>query len=397
MSGGSLSKARLDRVADAMRGYVERGDVAGVVALVSRRDEIHVETLGVQDLGSGAPLRRDAIFRIASMTKAVTAVAALILIEEARLRLDDPVDRWLPELADRKVLRAIDSPLDDTVAAHRAITTRDLLTLRLGLGAIMAPPGSYPIQRAIADAGLAPGPDPIPFSADDYMRRLGALPLAHQPGERWLYHTGYDILAVLIARVAGMRFEAFLAERIFAPLGMADTAFHVPEAKLDRLATCYRTDAAGRLAVYDPAGGGRWSRPPVLATELVSTADDYLVFARMLLHKGRHGQERILARPSVALMMTDQITQAQKDASPFAPGFWERLGWGFGGAVVNRRGNIYETPGAYGWDGGFGTSFLIDPTEEMIAILMIQRMMTRPDDDAIKRDFLTLAYQAIDD
>jgi CubicO group peptidase (beta-lactamase class C family) len=259
MSVGGLSTARLGRMAEVLRGSVERGEVAGIVALVSRRDALHVETIGVQDLESPAPMRRDTIFRIASMTKAVTAVATMILVEEARLRLDDPVDRWLPELTDRRVLRAMDSRVDDTVPAKRAITLRDLLTLRWGLGAIMARPGTFPIQQAIREVGLAPGPDPIAFDADEYMRRLGSLPLLHQPGEGWFYHTGYDVLAVLIARVAGMRFEDFLAERIFAPLGMADTGFHVPAAKLSRLATCYRTEA-GQLKVYDTAAGGLWSR-----------------------------------------------------------------------------------------------------------------------------------------
>jgi CubicO group peptidase (beta-lactamase class C family) len=394
---GGFSQARLSRMSDVLRGHVERGEVAGAVAVVSRCDEVHVDTVGVQDLGAGTPMRRDTIFRIASMTKAVTAVAAMILVEETRLRLDDPVDPWLPELADRKVLRAIDSLLDDTVPAHRPITLRDLLTLRLGLGAIMAPPGFYPIQQAMADSGLEPGPDPIALTADDYMKRLGDLPLVHQPGERWLYHTGYDILAVLIARVAGIPLEDFLAERIFEPLGMTDTAFHVPEAKLDRLATCYRTDEAGRLAVYDTARGGLWSQPPTLPSELVSTVDDYLAFARMMLNSGRHGPTRILARPTVEFMTTDQLTQALKDASPFYPGFWDNYGWGFGVSVVTRRSHIGATPGCYGWAGGFGTTFIVDPQEEMIAIFMIQRLMTSPDSDAINKDFLTLAYQAIDD
>jgi CubicO group peptidase (beta-lactamase class C family) len=342
-------------------------------------------------------MRRDTIFRIASMTKAVTAVAAMILVEEAKLRLDDPVDPWLPELADRKVLRAIDSLLDDTVRAHRPITLRDLLTLRLGLGAIMAPPGFYPIQQAMADSGLAPGPDPIAFTPEEYMKRLGALPLAHQPGEKWLYHTGYDILAVLIARVASVPLEEFLNERIFAPLGMVDTAFHVPDAKLDRLATCYRTDEAGQLAVYDMARGGLWSQSPAMPSELVSTIDDYLAFARMMLNSGRHGPTRILARPTVELMTTDRLTQALKDTSPFFPGFWDNCGWGFGVSVITHRNDISATPGCYGWAGGFGTTFIVDPQEEMVAIFMIQRLMTSPDSDAINKDFLTLAYQAIDD
>jgi len=397
MSAGGLSRVRLERLAGVLGGYVERGEVAGGVALLARREALHVETFGYQDLEAGSPMRRDSLFRIASMTKAVTAAAAMTLVEEATLRLDDPVDRWLPELAGRRVLRTLVGPVGDTVPARRAITLRDLLTLRLGIGVIMAPPGSYPIQAAIAEAGVAPGPDPIAFDADDYLRRIGSLPLVDQPGERWLYHTGYDILCVLLERATGRPLGELLAERVFAPLGMVDTAFHVSADKLGRLATCYRREESGGLAVYDSARGGLWSRPPGLATELVSTADDYLAFARLLLNRGRHGPGHLLARPSVELMTSDQITQAQKDRSPFFPGFWDSIGWGFGVGVVTRRCDVAASPGCFGWDGGFGTSFLVDPHEELVAVLMIQRMMTAPDDDRIKRDFLTLAYRAIDD
>src|SRR5437868_4621720 len=242
MSIGGLSKARLGRMHNVMAGYVERGDVPGLVTLVSRRGEVHVDALGTMAVGGRDPMRRDTIFRIASMTKPITAAAAMILVEECMLRLDEPVDPWLPELADRKVLRAIDSPLDDTVPAHRPITLRDLLTFRLGIGAVMAPPGTYPIQKAIDEAGLAPGPNVSSLTPDEWMARLAGLPLLHQPGERWMYHTGSDVLGVLIARATGMSLGDFLHERIFAPLGMKDTAFSLPAAKLDRLATCYRTE-----------------------------------------------------------------------------------------------------------------------------------------------------------
>ena len=263
IGAGGLSRPRLARLDEAMRGYVERGELAGVVTLVSRRDDLHVAAIGVQDLETGAPMRRDTIFRIASMSKPITAAAALMLVEEARLRLDEPVDRLLPELSDRRVLRAIGSTLDDTVPASRPITLRDLLTFRMGFGAVMAPPGTYPIQQAIAEARLAPGPDPAPFGPDEFMRRLGTLPLLHQPGEQWMYHTGSDVLGVLVARAAGTDLATFLQERLFGPLGMADAAFSVPTEKLDRLATAYRVDAAsGRLAVYDQGRGGRFAQPP---------------------------------------------------------------------------------------------------------------------------------------
>jgi CubicO group peptidase (beta-lactamase class C family) len=246
-----------------MAGHVESGDIPGLVTLVSRRGETHVDTIGNIAIG-GAPMARDTIFRITSMTKPVTAVAAMILVEECRLRLDDPVDRWLPELADRKVLRAIDVPLDDTVPAKRAITLRDLLTFRLGYGMIPVFPDRYPIQKAIAEAGFAPGPVFPSFPPDELMKRYGSLPLIYQPGERWLYNSGTEILGVLIGRVAGMTFGEFLSMRIFAPLGMKDTAFHVPEGKRGRFATSYARDhATQRLQVFDDPATGKFASPPV--------------------------------------------------------------------------------------------------------------------------------------
>jgi CubicO group peptidase (beta-lactamase class C family) len=396
-----LSAKRLGRLRDVLAGYVERGEVAGLVALIARHDEVHVEEIGAQDLATGAPARRDTIFAIQSMTKLVTAAAAMTLVEEVRLRLDEPVDRFLPELAGRQVLRAIDSPLGDTVPADRSITIRDLLTFTLGLGAVMAPPASYPIQRAMGEAGLAPGPGAVAMTTDTFMARVGSLPLMHQPGAKWMYHTGSDILGVLLARVTGLGLEQLLAERIFAPLGMADTAFSVPEQKIDRLATCYQRDAAtGGLAVYPQGGRSRFARPPVFAAGgggLVSTADDFLAFCHMMLRFGRSGERRLLARPTVELMTSDQLTAEQKAASPFFPGFWDTRGWGFGAAVTTRRNGVAPSPGSYGWMGGFGTSFCIDPREDMVAILLIQRLMSGPNDTDIANDFLTLAYQAIDD
>ena len=396
-----LSPSRLARLSAVLREAVEQGAVPGLVALLARGEAVHVEALGVQDLAAQTPMRRDSIFRIASMTKPVTAAAAMILVEEGRLRLDEPVDRWLPELARRRVLRAPDAATDDTVPAERPISVRDLLTFRAGWGLVLAPPGTYPIQKAMAEAGLAPGPGQIGFGPDEFLRRLGSLPLMHQPGARWLYHTASDVLGVLIARVAGQTLETFLAERIFRPLGMRDTGFSAAPGSVGRLATSYRIDAgSGRLAVFDPAAGGQWSRPPAFAGGgggLVATADDFLAFARMLLAQGRHGAARILARPTVEAMTTDQITAAQKAVSPFFPGFWDSRGWGFGMAVVTGRDGIAGSPGAYGWMGGTGTGWSNDPRESMIAILLTQRMMQSADDTALWGRFLNLAYAAIDD
>src|SRR5262245_60800899 len=316
MSADGLSRARLDRMHDILAGYVERNAVPGVVTLVARRGVVHVDVLGAQTLG-GAPMRRDTIFRISSMTKPLTAVAAMILVEECKLRLDEPVDELLPELAGRRVLSRRDGPLDQTVPAKRPITLRDLLTFRMGFGQMFAAPDAYPILKAANELQIGMGP-PNPSATpapDEWMRRLGTLPLIHQPGEQWMYNTGSDVLGVLIARASGQPFADFLRERLFDPLGMKDTAFSVSPEKIDRLATSYWTDyQTGALDVYDEPADGQWSRPPAFpsgAGGLVSTVDDFLAFGRMLLNKGRHGNARILSRPAVETMTTDHLTPEQ--------------------------------------------------------------------------------------
>ena len=386
---------------DVMAGYVENGVVPGVVTLVSRRGEVYVDAIGTKAFGGSDPMRRDTIFRVASVTKPIVAAAAMILVEECALRLGEPVDRWLPELADRQVLRTIESPLDDTEPANRPITLRDLLTFRLGIGAVMVFPPRYPIQQAMAEAGVAPGPTLPAHAPDELMKRFGSLPLVHQPGERWLYNSGSDILGVLISRVAGTSLEEFLRERIFVPLGMNDTSFSVPASKLDRLASSYWTNLeTGEFEVFDGVEDSRWAGPPVFesgAGGLVSTVDDLLAFGRMMLKGGKHGNERILSRPSVELMTTDHITPEQKAVSGFFPDFWEGHGWGFGVSIVTRRDDLAATPGRYGWDGGYGTSWYVDPKEELVGILMTQRVWDSPSPPGVLLDFWTSAYGSIDD
>jgi CubicO group peptidase (beta-lactamase class C family) len=403
MSTAGLSKVRLARMHDVMAGYVERGEVPGLVTLVSRRGEVHVDAIGMKAVGDSDPIRRETIFRISSMTKPITAVATMILVEECKVRLDEPVDRWLPELAERKVLKRLDGPLDDTVPANRPITVRDLLTFRMGFGQMMAPPDAYPILKAANAQQIGMGP-PSPSmlpTPDEWMRRLGQLPLMHQPGEKWMYNTGSDVLGVLIARASGQPLETFLRERLFEPLGMKDTGFSVSAASLDRLATSYWTDPeSGELVVYDEAEGGQWSRPPAFpsgAGGLVSTIDDYLAFGQMMLNHGKHESSRILSRLSVETMTTDQLTPEQKAVSGLVPGYFDSHGWGFGVSVVTRRDDVASVPGRYGWDGGLGTSWYSDPREEMVTILMTQRAWTSPSPPDICLDFWTLAYQAIDD
>lgn len=398
---GGLSKPRLSRMHDVMAGYVQRSDVPGMVTLVSRRGDVHVDAIGMKSLGGSDPMQRDTIFRIASMTKPITAVAAMILVEECKLRLDEPVDRLLPELAARKVLKRLDGPLDDTVPANRPISVRDLLTFRMGIGLVLAPPDKYPILKAMQEQKVDIGPNLSTAAGPDaWIRGLAALPLMYQPGERWMYHTGSDVLGVLIARASGQPLEKFFRERIFDPFGMKDTGFSVPAAKLGRLATCYHFDpAAGKLVVFDEARGGRWSRPPSFESGgggLVSTVDDYLAFSRMMLNKGKSGSDRILSRPSVELMTADQLTPEQKAVSGFFPGFFNNRGWGFGMAVMTQRDSLASVPGRFGWDGGFGTSGYSDPAEQMVGILMTQRSLDATGID-LSTDFWTLAYQAIDD
>ncbi len=396
-SRSGLSPMRLQRLHDVLARHVDRGTLPGFVTLISRRGETYVDTIGTQAVDGGAAMQRDTIFRIASMTKPVTAVAALILIEECKLRLDDPVDEWLPELANRQVLKRLDGPLDETVPANRSITLRDLLTLRMGFGYMTDLAPDFPIWQAMNERHLAIGPEPTTApSIDVWMQSLGSLPLMAQPGERWLYETGLDVLGVLIARAAGQPLEAFMQERIFAPLGMKDTAFSVPAEKLHRLPPCYQKNyESGALEIFD-AVNGQWRRPPAFPAGgggLVSTVDDYLAFGQMLLNGGKLGNERILSRPAVEVMTTNQLTAEQQQvASAF---FVEPRRWGFGLAVVTGRNDLSMVPGRFGWEGGYGTSWASDPKEELVAILMTQ--LCFPAAAAVYQDFWTGVYQAIDD
>jgi CubicO group peptidase (beta-lactamase class C family) len=352
--------------------------------------------MGVQALGDNRPMRRDSIFRIASLTKPITAAAAMILVEECKLRLDEPVDRLLPELANRRVLKRIDGPLDDTMPARRPISVRDLLTLRMGLGHLMQPARDWPIQKAIDEHEILQGP-PRPQSLptpDEWIRRVAALPLMHQPGERWLYDLGLDVLGVLIARASGKPFGTFLRERLLEPLGMNDTGFSVPPDKLDRFTGSY----TGALELYDGVEDSEWRKPPPFESGsggLVSTADDYLSFCQMMLNNGRHGSMRILSRASIEVMTTDQVTPEQRKGMEMF--FGDDSSWGFGMSVITRRDDLAAVPGRFGWTGGLGTSAYADRRENLVGILMTQRMMDSPEPPGVYLDFWTLVYQAIDD
>jgi CubicO group peptidase (beta-lactamase class C family) len=398
MTGG-LSKTRLDRIHDVMAAHVQRGAAPGIVSLVARGDDVYVDTVGTTAVDGGEPMQRDTIFRIASMSKPVAAVAAMILVEECVLRLDEPVDDLLPELATIRVLRSIESEVDDTVPLNRPITLRDLLTFRMGAGMVLAMPGTYPIQRAWSELGGDPGP-PKPSNEpppDEWMRRFVSLPLVHQPGDHWMYHTSAEVLSVLIARASGRSLDAFMRERIFDPLGMTDTGFSVPPHDRGRLATSYTTNwESGALELYDTPDGD-WSRPPAFFSGgggLVSTADDFLAFGRMLLNGGRRDGERVLSRPSVELMTSNHLPNDQRRGlSPLLEDF---MGWGFGMSVIVRR-STYQSVGSYGWSGGLGTTWANDPSERLIGVLLTQAAFTSPTPPATLLDFWACAYAAIDD
>ena len=394
MTSSGLDAHRLARLHDTLHAHVERGAAPGLVSVVSRRGEAHVDVIGSTAVDGSTPMSDDSIFRISSMTKPVTAVAALILLEECVVRLDEPVDRLLPELADRRVVTRIDGPVDDTVPAHRPITLRDLLTFRMGFGGYFGP---CPVNEMAAPLELSVGPPQpaLPPEPDEWMRRFSTLPLMFQPGERWLYHTGADVLGVLIARASGQPFESFLRERIFEPLGMRDTAFSVAPADVSRLVTSYATDPESGLKVFD-APDGQWSRPPAFPSGgagLVSTAADYLAFAEMLLRGGAP----ILSRPSVETMTADHLTPAQKAIGGFFPDDFDGRGWGFGVGVVTRRDHPSAPVGQYGWDGGLGTIWRNDPSEQIVTILLTNSAWTSPRPPDLALDFLTGAYAAIGD
>jgi CubicO group peptidase (beta-lactamase class C family) len=382
-------------VRDLLERHVESGFVPGMLAVLARHGDVHIEatgTLAFESAGSRIPMAGDTIVRMSSMTKPIVAACAMTLVEDCTLRLDDPVDDLLPELADMRVLADPGGQLEDTVPAARAITLRDLLTFTFGSGMVPAEPGTVPI----ADA-LELGEPPL----EEWVGRLGVLPLVHQPGEQWMYQTGAIVTGALIARATGMSFGKALHERLFEPLGMKDTAFSVSADRLDRVATAYERDNAptGEAIVADDPDG-QWSVPPTFEDGgggLVSTADDYLAFASALLAGGTYRSERVLSRPSVTLMTSDHLTPAQRAVSGFGPGYFATTSWGFGMGVVTDRTHLGPSAGSYGWTGFYGTAWYNDPAEDMTAILIQQRAHAGDPQLPMQKDFWTSVYQAIDD
>jgi CubicO group peptidase (beta-lactamase class C family) len=386
-AAGKLTAAGLANLGAVAAQHVAADRVPGLVALVASGDQVHVEVLGTLSVG-GPPVRRDSLVRIASVTKVMTGAATLALIEEGLIGLHDPVDELLPELARPRVLRRMDGPLEDTVPAACPITTRDLLTFTFGFGAVTemflaAEP--WPIEAAVTALNLAAFGPPDPArqpDPDTWIAALGSLPLMAQPGERWMYNTGACVLGVLLARAAGQSFGDVLRTRIFEPLGMTDTAFWTGEP--DRLAAAYLPTPDG-LVLADPPDGA-WSRPPAFedgAAGLLSTVDDLYSFARTLLGGGAP----VLAPESVAAMTVDQLTAEQKARGGLGPGFFDHQSWSYCQAV--------QDTGAFGWNGGKGTSWLVDPVRDLVVIVATQRLFETSDLPQVHRDIQAAGYAAL--
>lgn len=399
MPGSGMSAARLDRLTAAMQALVDSGEVPGVVTLILRNGkEAHCDALGSID-GEGTPMRRDALWRLGSMTKVVTSIATLILMEEGVLRLSDRIDRWLPELKGQTVLKTPNGPLDEFCAPRRPVTVEDLLTHRAGFASYALPqgPAARKAQKLMSGSSMRPN-----LAPDEWLAQLAEIPLVHQPGERLVMGFSSDVLAILIARACGSSFEDFLKQRILAPLGMLDTGFWVEEERIDRLGSAFSIGWLERKRILqDPGENGYFSRQPAHPSGgggLVSTADDFAKLGAMLLNNGKLGEVRILSRKTVELMTTNFLSPAQRELPYFGEPYWRDRGFGLGVFITDdiaARG-APVSHGQYGWRGAFGTYWFNDPSESLVAVLMLSvawpTVIPKP-----LADFETLVYQSIDD
>lgn len=360
--------AQFETVWQALRDKVEEGWAPGMVAGIRHQGTTEYFASGVRTLGRPEQMRTDTPFRIASLSKPVAGAIAASMIADGTLAPDDPADVWLPELAYPRVLTRPDAPLDSTVAATHDITVRHLLTLTHGLGAVFA---DTPLARAIAESGILTGAIPPDLEPGEFMHRVARLPLEHQPGERWKYHTGSDILSVLLARAGQAPLHQILTERITGPLGLKDTAFF---ADPNELPTAYRPGRAG-LEVLDPPDGA-FAREPAfesLGGGLVSTVPDYLAFLAAL------ADGTLLPDEQRRAMTGDQLTDAQRVGMEEVAG--PGTSWGWQVAVTTDGRDPWTAPGGYGWTGGTGTAAYVNPSADFIGVLFTQRAMGGPQDN----------------
>lgn len=370
--------------------------VPGVVAAIAEHgvEEAGDGQAGGEELGvagerriGGGAMERGTPMRIASVTKPIVAAAALVLVDRGLLRLDDPVTRWLPELASPMVLRAPDGPLDDVRPAERPILVEHLLALRGGLG--FTPAFGSPLWQALLELGQGP-PDPAAaLPLDDWLARIAALPLAHEPGEGWTYNTGLDLAGALLARAAGTSLGAVLDDTVLGPLGMRETGFRLRPDQVPRAAASYRAEGDGLVEIDPPDGA--WAREPRFesgAGGLVSTLDDLLSFGRMLVADGRAADgTRVLSEASLARMLTPG--PATDPTDPFLEG----QSWTLGGAVDVVERHPWEVRGRYGWVGGSGTALYAYPRSRQVAVWLTQRELGGPDDAERLGPLLALAAE----
>lgn len=392
-----ISSERLDRIRPVMQNYIDDKVIAGAITLVARQGQVaYLECHGLMDVEANKPMQPDTIFRIYSMTKPITCVAMMMLLEEGRFQLFDPVAKYIPEFADLMVL--VDRSEKGIVVTdlEHEMTIRDLFTHTAGLGY-----GLYddsPIEDLYRESGIN-----IPFkgfqvSLSDLPRALSRLPLAHQPGTVWRYSMAHDVLGYLIALLSDMPFDTFLEERVFRPLGMADTGFCLPEAKIPRLAALYGAGEDHRLNLLDEPSNSRWLNPEQMPSGgggLVSTTSDYLRFAQMLINGGELDGQRLLGRKTVELMtmnhLPSHLMPIWMGANPI-----RGLGYGLGFGVVMdpAQNGLLGSKGVFRWGGAAATRFWVDPKESLIGLLMLQYLgLEAP----VRQSFRNLVYQAIVD
>jgi len=373
-----FNPAVLEQIPVALKGLVDQGALSGIVTLAWRNGEVfQVNAIGQRDIARGLPMERDTLFRIASMTKPVTSVAVMMLVEEGKLKLDDPITKWLPELGGMIVLDDPTGPLDATTPADRDITVEDLMTHRAGLayGFTSMGPIAYAHEDKLGSAILNP------LSPDQWLKALGELPLSFQPGDRFHYSHATDVLGFLVGRVEGKPIGQVLQDRIFGPLGMKDTSFWLSPEKRDRLARLYQADASGAAplkdvslpqtdtpSAFEGGGGG-----------LISSADDYLMFARMMLNKGEVDGVRLLKAETVDQMLENRLTDVQRGHGFLGMPFWLSQGFGLGVSMIldaaKHEWMGAGAVGAFGWPGAFGTWWQADPANDLILIYLIQDSM----------------------